>query len=91
MTGCQRYKMNEPLTVPTLKVFTLRLEETSKQVLSNVTDGIEKARQASTRKKQQKQQPFVLGVERITGQPVSIHTDKLVHILPILPAIPAPS
>lgn len=88
MTGCQRYKMNEPLTVPTLNVFTIRLEETSKQVSSNVTDGIEKARQASTRKKQQ---PFVLGVERITGQTVSIHMDKLVHILPILPAIPASS
>lgn len=88
MTGCQRYKMNEPLTVPTLNVFTIRLEETSKQVSSNVTDGIEKARQASTRKKQQ---PFVLGVGRITGQTVSKHMDKLVHILPILPAIPASS
>lgn len=76
--------MSEPLIVLTVKAFTVRLEETHKQVPANVTDGIEKSpRQASTRKKQQ---PFVLGVERIAGQTVSIHMDKLVHILPIIPA-----
>lgn len=66
--------MSEPLIVLTVKAFTVRLEETHKQVPSNVTEGIEKsARQASTHKKQQ---PFVLGMERIAGRTVSIHMDK---------------
>ena len=34
--------MDEPLSVPAVKALTIRLEETGKQVLSSVTDGMEK-------------------------------------------------
>lgn len=78
MARYQRYSINEPLTLRAIKALTVRWEETSKQVSSNVTDRIEKARQASTCRKQQ---PFVWGTERIDRQTVNIHMDKLVHIL----------
>lgn len=56
---------NVLLTDPTIKGLTVRLEEASKQVPLSVTDVIEKAAWASTWKKQQ---PFVLGLERIDGK-----------------------
>lgn len=52
MARYQRYNINEPLSLHAIKALTVRWEETSKQVSSNVTDRIEKARQASTCKKQ---------------------------------------
>lgn len=70
ITRHQRYKTNEPSTVPVVKALTISLGETSKQVPPSVTDGVEKARQTVTHKKQQ---PFVLGVARVMGKQ-SIYT-----------------